>query len=380
MHRLLPIICFFLVIGTLMGCKDRFEPKLSSDQRNYLVVEGSINPDGFSNIILSRTLPLSDANSTKPELNAQVFINGEDNSKYNLRGNGPGKYVSDSLTLNTGQKYRLQIKTTNGGEYMSAYVSITPNPTIDSVNWKIKNDGVQIYTNTHNPQNNTRYYKWEYEETWEMHSTFPFRLIYNPLPFPHVTERKNSEIDPLYFCWRTESSTNILMGSSAHLANDVISLAPMTFIPLNSVKLGVRYSIIVKQYALDRKTYDFYNLVKSNTESLGSVFDPLPSEITGNITCVSNPSEKVIGYIFASKIQQQRIFISRLEVPSTYGNGCETIYVLNNVDSLRAYFGDNRWAPFDSDGPPSLAKGYYASLYPCLDCTLRGTSVKPSFW
>jgi hypothetical protein len=151
-------------------------------------------------------------------------------------------------------------------------------------------------------------------------------------------------------------------------------------IPYASEKIFVRYSILIKQYALDRKAYDFYKMMKTNTESIGSVFDPLPSNLTGNITCVSNPSEIVIGYVAAASVDEKRIFISRNEIPSTFGNGCEITYVVNHPDSLRHYLGPGRIWPYQTDGSFPAILGYYATYPRCLDCTLRGSNVKPSFW
>src|SRR5690606_35363898 len=83
-------------------------------------------------------------------------------------------------------------------------------------------------------------------------------------------------------CWKYANSSTILLGSSAKLQSAVISEKPLTTIPAGHEKLAKRYSILVKQYAIDKKAYEFYSLMKKNTESLGSIFDPQPSEIRGN--------------------------------------------------------------------------------------------------
>lgn len=358
-----------------MGCKERFDPKIPSSQSNYLVVEGVINAQGVTTIKLSRTVPLKDSSRIKPETNALVTITGEDNSTYNVRASGNGTYTSDALGLNSNQKYRLHIKTSSGGEYLSDYVAVRQTPAIDSINWKVENGGVQIYINTHDPKNNTRYYKWDYEETWEIHSAYGNYYEYKE---PVVVPRNTDEIAKLFYCWQSEKSTKILTGSSVQLSNDVINLAPITVVPLPSEKLSVRYSILIKQYSLDREAYQFYQMMKSNTEALGSVFDPMPSEITGNIKCVSNRLEKVVGYITASTVDQQRIFISRSEVPSRYQDDCVSVFV--PLDSFPYYFGTVGVLPYQAAGTPGPITGYYSSYPPCIDCTLRGTNVKPSFW
>jgi hypothetical protein len=329
-------------------------------------------------ITLGRTVPLNDTAKIKPELQAQVSIEGDDNSTIQVREFGEGIYKSDHYIFNTNQKYRLHIKTSTGGEYLSEFAEVRITPQLDSVSWKQENNGVRIYASTHDPNNNTRYYKWDYEETWEIHSAFSNRLEYiNGV----IVTRDISEVDKLYFCWGSQNSTTILVGSSAQLTSDVIHLAPIHFIPAESEKTSVRYSILIRQSSLDRKAYDFYRMMKSNTESLGSVFDPLPSELTGNITCVSDPLEKVIGYVTASTVSEKRIFISRAEANSKFSNGCASQYVVNHPDSILYSFASGNFAPYEPDGMlPGRVLGYHSSTRRCVDCTTRGSSEKPPFW
>lgn len=373
--NLLKVLIFSaLILAT--GCKEKYEVPLKATETNYLVVDGFINANGFTNITLRRSVPLKDTAQLKAETNAQVTIASEDNSVYKVREIGNGTYKSDSLILKANQKYRLHIKTITGGEYLSEYVAVKQTPPIDSINWRLENNGVRIFVNTHDSQNNTRYYKWEYEETWEIHSRYvnSVGLIYEN----GALQAANKQ---MYYCWASQNSVAILLGSSAQLANDIINEAPILFIPYESEKTSVRYSILIEQYSLDKNGYDFLKMMKGNTESLGSVFDPLPSEITGNITCVNNPSEKVIGYVIATTVDEKRIFISASEMHSRYQAGCGTVYVNNTPDSIKVYFGGQGLMPYQADpGGFAPAVGYYSSEPRCIDCTLRGSNVKPSFW
>lgn len=380
MIRLWSIRCFLFIVMIAAGCKESYDPKIPAVKSNYLVVEGFINVNGFTRITLSRTLPLKDTSSFKPELGAQVTIAGEDNSTFNVSESGNGNYISDSLILNVSQKYRLHIKTAAGGEYLSEYAAVKLTPPIDSVNWKLENGGVQIYVSTHDPQNNTRYYKWDYEETWEIHSKFESHYVYNS-DLNIVVPRDLNETPLLYYCWQSKTSNNIFIGSSSQLASDIISPLPIELVPNGSIKTGIRFSILVQQHSLDTLSYNFFQQMKRNTESLGSVFDALPSEITGNITCVSNPLEKVIGFISASSLQQKRIFITSYDIGgSTYSQDCDTIFILNKSEELLKSFKDFRMIPFEVKTAFGLVVGYYSGYDFCVDCRVRGTNIKPSFW
>ena len=376
-------IYFFILIVLIAGCKEKFDPPINPQQTNYLVAEGFINAgQGFTNIQLSRTTQLKDTGQTKPEVNATVTVMGEDNSVYPLKEIGKGLYSAGQLILDRIKKYRLHIITVDGKNYLSDLVAVKLTPPIDSVNWRIENNGVQIYVNTHDSQNNTKYYKWDYEETWEIHSFDEARYKYVSTPSPGVSKRDPNEIKNMYFCWQTKNSSNILLGSSVALSSDVISLQPLTLITQGSEKLNVRYSILVRQHALDKQGYEFYQLMKKNTESIGSIFDAQPSDITGNIHSISDPNEKVIGYIGASSAQEKRIFISRNDIGNwNYSLQCEIKEVPNNPDSIKLFFGSFGLIPYESKPPGGvIIISYYSSTSKCLDCRERGSSVKPPFW
>src|SRR6202012_1062500 len=121
--------------------------------------------------------------------------------------------------------------------------------------------------------------------------------------------------DNINVCWRSDTSSTIVLGSSAKLAHNVIANNPIISITSTSEKIGFEYSILVRQYALTADAYNFYTNLKKNTEQLGSIFDAQPSEISGNIHSVSNPMEPVIGYISVGSTASRRIFIYNKSLP-----------------------------------------------------------------
>ena len=367
------IIVFCLALG---GCKDRYDLPVHPSDQSMLVVEGFLNSgQGATVIRLSRVLNVKDTPRFKPELQAQVLVEGADNSTYALTEAGNGQYISHQLPLANNQQYRLYIKTVNGKEYQSAYVVPKKTPAIDTINWKHEDGGVRISVNTKDPSNNTRYYQWDYEETWEIHSYFP--AVYKWESVSIVVPMSPNE--NTFYCWKHSNSTAILIGSSARLEADVIVDNPLLHIPRSSEKFGVRYSILVKQYALTKEAYEFLQLMKKNTESLGSIFDPQPSELRGNIHCLTDPNELVIGYLTASSVEEKRIFITRAQAGGTFKIDCESISILNDPDTIKAWM--PAFLPYDAVMSPRGISRYLISTQQCVDCRKRGgLLIKPSYW
>jgi hypothetical protein len=367
-------------------CKQAYDPSVKASNTNLLVVEGFIKSgQGPTTIRLSRTTDINDT-ILKPEIGAQLTVEGDDGSNFSLIENGSGVYSIDQLLLNGNAKYRLDIKTADGKQYASDYSPVKNTPPIDSITWQRENGGVRIYANAHDPQNATKYYQWKYEETWEFHSAYFSELKYVTDPvttIPVAVEYKYPDLHTdttIYKCWNTLNSSSIILGTTEKLTSAVVYL-PVQYVEPRSEKLSVLYSINLRQYAISQGNYFFLQKMKKNTEQLGTLFDPQPSEISGNIHCLTDTSETVIGYVEVSQEQVARMFISNSQVPDwNYDPGCVFIEINNNPASI-AQNGIGLLPTLVSKKDPfGGILSFYASTPPCVDCTLRGVHQKPVFW
>lgn len=371
-HVLFSGLSLLLCLAFLVDCRVPYTPPVQSTGAGRLVVEGYIDGAGPTVIRLSRTIAVSDTAQRVFETGAKVIVEDDHQHGYTLLDQGNGTYSIPSLYLDPSYRYRLHILTAAGKEYVSDQVAVKPSPPVDSISWKFKDNGVQIYADTHDPGNNTRYYRWEYRETWQFHVYY-----YSNVAFDSRAVKVVPRNDQVYTCWKSVSSVNIILGSSAKLSSDMIHLQPVNYIAPHDQRLSVLYSILVKQYALDTAGYNFWVEMQNNSENIGSIFDKQPGETGGNIHCVSDPSEKVIGYIGAGYTVSKRIFISNNSMPSDWNqlDFCPLINVPNIPDSLKFYF-NGGWTPVDE-----VSRGLYSASYSnCADCTLSGTNKKPDFW
>ncbi len=364
-----------LILGS---CVEPYQPPVIEQENSHLVVEGFLNTGGGPTVIrLSRTQQLDETGKPASELKARVTIEGERGSQFALTERGNGEYVLPGFRAVSGEKYRLRIKTTGGKEYPSELVPVKPTPAIDAISWEALNDGVHVYVNTHDPGNNTLYYRWDFEETWEY-----------TVPYPATIEYKNGTsnqiTDNLYRCWTTTASKNIYIGSSVRLSEDIIYKYPIEFIPIESVKHSIKYSILVRQYALTKEAYQYWENLRKNTENIGTLFDPLPSQLSSNITCVNAPEEKVFGFFSAHSVTEQRIFISRNELPKwrrfTGYESCAIDTVLKGDLPKSGNYSYFFVGEVMSTNGPMMPIGYTKSSAACMDCRTAGTNIRPTFW
>lgn len=368
-----------LILIILTSCIAPYSPPVLDQEAAALVIDGFINMNGESTIRLSRSQNIYDTNAPLTETGATLSLEDESGAKIYLTELEAGKYFLAQQVFPE-NKYRLNIQTQNSKFYQSDFEPVKTSPPIDSLTWAITDDlGVQISVNTHDFGNEEGFYRWDYIETNSFISAYNSAFIYN-------SNTKSIEIrkDNIYNCWRTNYSTDIFIESTIRLSENTVSDFPLRYIKQNSELLRFRYSILVCQYSITEKAFNYWKQLQKNSEDLGTLFGPTPTQLTGNFKSLSNPSETVIGYFYLSSVTSKRIFISSNQLPmppfyETPYSGCEQSEL--RLADIRNFAGPFLLTSEIPDGFGPAILGYYYSPAQCVDCRLTGgTTTKPDFW
>lgn len=367
MKKFLPIAALLL----LYACIEPFAPPEITSASRYLVVDGSLNttPGAVSQIKLSRTQNIYDQGGPQPEIRAKLTVEGDQGSRFAFAEGEKGVYQLGVSTFKTAEKYRLRIKTAANREYLSAYVPVVKTPPIDSVTSRVRAEktGVEIYINTHDNLDKTRFYRWSYTETWDYYMPLysGFEVVKGDIVF------RSENINR---CWSDANPTNIVLGTTIKLSKDIIKDQPIVFVPANSGKLRSTYSILVRQYALTQEEYEYWNTLAKTTERTGSLFDPQPAQVTGNIKAVDDASEQVFGYFSAANQREQRIFVN---AGLGFGQYCPSGDTLSQPDAIK----DPNLILYEYIPEGSTTALYVMGSPECTDCRLRGGTIRrPPFW
>ncbi len=361
----------------VISCLDPYEPPATNGNKSFLVVDGFVNSgNNTAEVKLSRTVPLNDPSNGRPVFGS-VQIESNNGKIFQLSPTQAGVYTGSSLDVVNGEKYRLRIFA-EGGEYLSDEVELRRAPVLDSVTWKGAEDGVTVYVDSHDVEGSTEYYLWTFTEDWEYNSQLLSAYEFDPVNAT-VTQRRPGNY--VYVCWNRSVSTRVLITATTQISQDIVSDFPLTFIKKGSPKVSRLYSIQVQQRALDEAAYNYWKNLQKSTENLGGLFDPLPSEVTGNVRNVANRSERVLGYFSGGEIQEKRIFISRDDLPLDLrvvdGIPCQLDSI--SIGNLALYKNYPLYL-FNSYGVPATL-GYLRADGECLDCRLSGGKLeKPEFW
>ncbi|MCF2495167.1 DUF4249 domain-containing protein [Dyadobacter sp. CY22] len=362
---------FLASILVIYGCIEPFSPPEVTNTESFLVVDGFLNVGSdTSRIALRNTQNTNDDTRPVVEGGARISVDAESGEKYEFEEKGQGVYLLPPVNFNMTTKYRLHIRRSNGREYLSDYVVVTQTPPIDSLTYKLdlRRNAMIIYVNTHDPANNTRFYRWKFEETFEYKSAYFSGLVRDTEAGEIIPRR-----DDISTCWNTLESRDIKLGSTIKLNQDIIKDLPINIIDISTNKLFIKYSILVRQYALSREAFEYWTDLSKTTQGTGSLFDPQPSQVTGNIKNTGDPKELVFGYFSAVTEQKQRIFMTPALGRSPM---CLAPDTLTPDDAYKSY-GVLLNSYIDAGGSTFIL----SSSEDCADCRAQGgTTTRPSFW
>ena len=359
-----------------------------------IVIQGRIASGSESVFYLSKTQPIGSEEKAESILNAEITIvgqNGYESPKatFNMEDDC---YIINTQELPNNTLYSVLIKA-EGETYQSEFQELFITPSIESVSYKEREDGISIHVTSYGNEGNSPYYLWAYEEDWEFHAPANInglkgipvysKEIYN-LPF--MDENGNN---PYLYCWGHNSSKHINIYNTTTLKENTAKEVELFRIPIDDVRISYLYSILVKQYSLSPKGYQYYSLIKKYSEESSGLFTPTPGEVKGNVTCISNPDIKVLGYVLTSTCQTKRIFIYEsdfTQICSEYDSGCKSSGWSESFSWLNKIYSEGAIAmtyngELSSLLNPNIEETVFYSRE-CVDCrAVEGaTKKRPDFW
>ena len=130
-------------------------------------------------------------------------------------------------------------------------------------------------------------------------------------------------------------------------------------------------------------------MIKKYSEESSGIFTPIPSEVKGNVSCISNPEIKVLGYVLASTCQTKRVFIYESDfkqICSEYDSGCISAGWGDNFFNLNKIYTEGVIAmTYNGELSDLLNPNLTETIFytrECIDCrVVKGSTKKrPDFW
>ena len=291
----------------LSSCIYPFEPGIETAD-NRIVIEGSVSIGGTSTFTFSRVVPFTAEEYTPPAMYFTGYIEGEDGSRINsapVFSETKTSLQFDTPASMPSQRYRVHFdEMVTGAAYESDWMEVSDAPVIDDLRYILDYNRNELNVALSMHCNGYQHFRWYYDETWEYHSEL---LASHYLDFAYLytdPERSFVKFTPpnnIYYCWKSEDSPNIKIFSTAEQVEDRFTDLEFHRVPRSSNKLQVLYRLVVHLEAIDENAYLYWKNIDENTNNQGSIFSPVPSQMPGNIHCLTDPDAEVIGYINASR-------------------------------------------------------------------------------
>ncbi|MCK9628127.1 MAG: DUF4249 domain-containing protein [Bacteroidales bacterium] len=340
-----------------------------------LVVEGDITLNDTTVISLTRSAVISSTQQKQYVYAATVWLESSDGGIYY----GVPKVESGVLTyqiatigLSSSAQYRLKINTPGGGQYETGFLPVMETPDIEDITWSVDSvyRTVTFFVTSKASNNTSNYYRWDYTEDWEFTSNYNTFVYYD-------SKRNKIISDTLvnwYYCYKKGVSNGIYVANTSSLSENRVYKKPIATFGRHDNRLRMLYSMEVTQRSLTREGYLYWENLSKNSSDLGGIFSPQPSELKGNITCTSNPDERVLGFISAVITKKKRVFAYAKDI---------NIFEFN--DDCSIVVGQSSWADMKTSGYElvgfdDMTNATLWAMRKCVDCRLQGTKTRPSFW
>lgn len=387
------------ILLIISSCIETFEP-VTQTFEEILVVEAIITDElRKQQILLSKTTPLEN-NEIEPETDAIVQVTDNVANTYSFSESAPGVYVSNSeFEAEVGREYALSIETSEGGSYKSGNVTLTGTGQIEEIRAeRITNangtDGVAILVDGTGSDSNSTFFRYEYEETYQIITPFAINLDLvvvseNPPVLDTIVKTREERV-----CYNTIGSNRIILSSANNLSQNKVENIQVHLIARDNPILKSRYSILVKQFIHSQEAYSYYETL-SRISDLESVFSQLqPGFVEGNIEAIENPDKNVIGIFEVASVSDKRIFFNFRDIFQDGNNppyfvSCnpDTDFVTTSPSPNPNEFSVIQRLLNQGYKLISYEEGFFGGINSytiappaCGNCTVLGSNIEPEFW
>jgi hypothetical protein len=315
------IYVFLLFLGS---CIDPYEVEVKQGPQ-YLTINGTITSqaqvhrvrltrgDTYGSIFQGLIRPVTGATViVRDNLGKVTFLteNQVDRGYYDTPAN---------FAAVVGRTYTLQIQLVDGKVYTSLPELVNASPPIKNLSYQSKRipvkgeinnaSGVQLIVDLDDPADQNNFYYYRNSEATYVLETRP-DLYTTPAP-----DRSPAPKDCCSTCFQTETVGNqSYFLSSDDNFNGLTTKLIAGFVPDNGRRFVNTYRVDLRQLNVSQEAFRFLRLVKQQSEISGSVFDPPPANIRGNMISLDDPEEVVLGFFIAAGESQRRVYIKNSQL------------------------------------------------------------------
>lgn len=303
------IFCIGLLL-LLNSCIESIEFDTGTNE-SVLVIDGKFtNYQGDQVIRLSRTTDFGES-VNDPVRNAIIKI---------IRGDGLEAFYKESVAGNyllprnvmpaiTNAKYKLEITLSDGSMYQSAnqrmpalveadsaFYAVETQTNVSEINIINEFKVINVYVSTPIPQNEKAYFRWEVDEAFEFWE--------QPCGGLHVPKA-------CYFGEKPETQNILLFDNEDFVGSTLNPIRVAQNRPIVDYKYLFTHYFNIYQHRISKEAYDYWQDIQLIANQTGTIFDPPPAGIPGNVFNVEDEDELILGFFEVASVDTVRTYTIR---------------------------------------------------------------------
>jgi hypothetical protein len=297
------IIQVFLIVS---ACKQIYDPHLA-ETGETLVVEALMTNDPETYYVkLSSTIPYNSTFTDRPVTNASVSVTDvTDNSilLFSETRDGYYTFTADSGARGViGHSYVLHIVTTEGERFESLPELLNGTSGLDTVYGQLEERNVLIESTS---DGSTLYKKVAYLNIMaDIKNTEPVSrgIRFRPKWLWEMIDYHEDcsfNCPPPTYIWKYyEDGQYSISETKDHqgLREQPAGSVQLAYFKMLYHEQHLAYIVLIlNNYYLNEDSYGFYKDVKEQLAANNAIFDPITTQIEGNIQCLNDPEKKALG-------------------------------------------------------------------------------------
>lgn len=309
---------FLFLFIFFSSCEEFYNPKIELIE-GQLVVEALITNNLSSSFVhLTNTTSFYDKQPPTPVSGALVEL-VEINGKA-IQGieNSPGYFIFNSVPL-TGRNYKLRILIKKD-IYESEPVTMPPLPTLSDLNTEHKEKKIYITDGYGVPQAYNQQGREINVDLPVSTSLSYYRFnVRSILEWTWDATVKNAPPPPTVYGWLSyyQNDKFNLAGPREFSPTEKIEKYPLLMISYNAKDylhsdslISNGWILIIDQFGTSKGSFEYHEKLNSQFAADGSLFDPVQTQIYGNITCITDRTKVVFGYFDLNSSRQYRYYFN----------------------------------------------------------------------
>ena len=311
------LIYFPFLLILLSSCEEYYNPVIDITE-GQLVVEAVITNDpsrNFVHLTKSRSFydetppeAVSGARVELVEINSKVFQGVE---------SGPGNFNFNTVPV-AGKNYKLRVLVRKD-TYESEVVTMPPLPTISNFYTGHKESKIYVTDGYGFPQAFNVIGREIYADASVTSSLSYYRFdVRSVLEWTWDSTVTSAPPPPTMYGWISFQNDKFnLAGPKIFSQTEKIEKHPLLMVSYNAkdylhsdTLISNGWILIIDQFGTSKGSYEYHEKLNSQFAADGSLFDPVQTQIYGNITCKTDPAKMVFGYFDLNSYRQYRYYLN----------------------------------------------------------------------